>query len=115
MANIVYLDDEKCLTDIFELVFEDSAHTIMTFNHENDAITYCQHSPPDILFVDYRLESMLGDAVAHQLPHSIAVVLVTGDLKVESDFIFSHIINKPFKLDELVNVVEKLGANEHGN
>ncbi len=111
MAKIVYLDDEYNLTDIFKLFFEDTEHEVNTFTNEAEAITYCQQTPPDILVVDYRLTTMKGDEVAAQVPETISKILVTGDIKIESNYSFNAIIEKPFKLHELMVTVERV-ANE---
>ncbi|NVK24637.1 MAG: response regulator [Gammaproteobacteria bacterium] len=108
MVDIVYLDDEPDLTDIFKLFFESTSHDIQVFNDEKPAIAHCIKKPPNILFVDYRLKTMTGDEVAAQINPQVMTVLVTGDIKVESNFTFDAIIKKPFKLSELIATVEKL-------
>jgi CheY-like chemotaxis protein len=105
MSSIVYLDDERDLTEIFELLFEPTHHSVAVFNNEHEAIEFCQTSPPDVFFVDYRLEHMNGDEVAVRIAPDIKKILVTGDIKVESDFKFDAIIHKPFKLSELLQTV----------
>jgi CheY-like chemotaxis protein len=105
MSSIVYLDDERELTEIFELLFEPTHHNVAVFNDEHEAIEFCRTSPPDVFFVDYRLEQMKGDEVAARIAPEIRKILVTGDIKVESEFKFDAIINKPFKLSELLQTV----------
>jgi len=106
MATIVYLDDDIALIKLFELVFEDTQHEIVTFTKEYDCITYCTNKPPDVLFVDYRLTDLKGDEVAAQLPNTIYKILVTGEVKVTSQFFFDDTIHKPFQLMELLKAVE---------
>lgn len=108
MSHIVYLDDEISLTKLFELLFEDSLHSVTTFTDELAAIEYCQTTVPDILFVDYHLAKMKGDEVAARLPNQITKVLVTGNLEIESDYPFDKVIKKPFKLNELVEAANNL-------
>lgn len=107
MATIVYLDDDIALIKLFELVFEDTPHTVVTFTDEYEAINYCTDVPPDVLFVDYRLTDMKGDEVANQLPNSIYKILVTGELKVNTKYFFDDTIHKPFQLMELLKAVEQ--------
>lgn len=108
MSHIVYLDDEISLTKLFELLFEDSPHSVTTFTDEQAAIEYCQGTPPDILFVDYHLAKMKGDEVAAKLPNQIKKILVTGNLEIESEYPFDNVIKKPFKLNELVDAANSL-------
>lgn len=105
MSNIVYLDDESDLTNIFDLLFQQTHHNVTVFNNESDAIAFCKASPPDMFFVDYRLKYMTGDKVAAQLDPAIKKILVTGDIKTECEFKFDAVINKPFKLSELLQTV----------
>lgn len=108
MASVVYLDDEVHLTEIFLALFDSTYHTCRVFNDEFEAIAYCLQSPPDILFVDYRLQSMRGDEVALRIPEGVQKVLVTGDIQVESEYQFDSVISKPFKLVQLLNLVQQL-------
>lgn len=110
MSNIVYLDDESDLTNIFDLLFQQTHHNVTVFNSEYDAIAFCKASPPDIFFVDYRLEQMTGDKVALQLEPTIKKILVTGDIKIECEFEFDAVIKKPFKLSELLETVSQFSS-----
>lgn len=105
LSNIVYLDDEIELTNIFDLLFQQTFHNVTVFNNEHEAIAFCKASPPDMFFVDYRLEQMTGDKVAAELDPTIKTILVTGDIKIECEFKFDAVIKKPFKLSELLQTV----------
>ncbi len=111
MSTIVYLDDEIELTNIFQLFFEDSEHQVVVFHCEKDAIDYCNATPPDLLFVDYRLNTMKGDDVAAKVPSSISKVLVTGDIQIDSNYKFESIIQKPLKFNVLHSKTEQLLAS----
>lgn len=111
MSNIVYLDDEPELNEIFRLFLEDTSHHVMTFTDEQQALTYCKQTPPDILFVDYSLKTMKGDDIARQLPNSVIKILVTGNFSIDSDVVFDAIVSKPFKIAELLSVVDKFSEN----
>lgn len=108
MPNIIYLDDEVELTHIFKLFFQDSDHNVLTFTDEDAALSHCQQHCPDIVFIDYRLSNMRGDEVAVRLPKEVRKVLVTGDITVENEFLFDAIIKKPFRLAELLSIVDEL-------
>lgn len=112
MARVVYLDDEEELAEVFGLLLAQTEHSVQTFTEEIDAIGFCKASPPDILFVDFRLAHMSGDDVANMLPDSIKKVLVTGDIKIESEFKFDAIIHKPFKLAEILSIIESLCSHQ---
>lgn len=111
MSNIVYVDDEHELNEIFRLCFQDSGHQVMTFTDEQKALNYCKQTPPDILFIDYNLKNMKGDDIARELPNNIIKILVTGNFSVDSDVVFDEIISKPFKIAELLAVVDRFNGN----
>lgn len=113
MSNVVYLDDEVELTNIFQLFMEDFGFQVNVFNEEQQAISFCTKNSPEIIFIDYRLTSMKGDEVAKLLPEEAAKVLVTGDLSVETDFKFDAMVQKPFKLAEIVDTVKQLASSSH--
>lgn len=106
MANLVYIDDEVYLTDIFHSLFKDTYHELHTFNDEYEAIEHCLSNPPDILFVDYRLKRMRGDEVAQRIPKDVHIILVTGDVQIDTDYKFDGVIAKPFKLVQLLHTVD---------
>lgn len=108
MSHIVYLDDEPQLTNIFKILFSDTNHQVFTFTREEDALKHCLDTPPDIFFVDYRLEEARGDEVAIQLPKHTRKVLVTGELKVENVDMFDEVIHKPFKLEKILSAVNAI-------
>ena len=107
MAEIVYIDDEVYLTDIFQSFFEGTYHNLRVFNDEFEAIESCLKQPPDVLFIDYRLKCMRGDEVAKKISRSVYKVLVTGDVLIDFQYEFDDVITKPFKLVQLLNTVEQ--------
>lgn len=106
MADIVYVDDEVYLTDIFHSLFEGTYHRLRVFNDEFEAIESCLKSPPDVMFIDYRLNKMRGDQVAQKISESVFKILVTGDVQIDTQYEFDGVIAKPFRLVELLNAVE---------
>jgi len=111
MSNIVYVDDEHELNEIFRLCFQDSCHQVMTFTDEQKALSYCKQTPPDILFIDYNLKNIKGDDIARELPNNTIKILVTGNFSVDSVVVFDEISSKPFKIAELLAVVDRFSGN----
>ena len=105
--SIYYLDDEEALCDIFVELFETSSVRVTTFVDADLAIEACQLTPPDLIFIDFRLSNTTGDEVASILAESIPKILVTGDFsfKLKSDFV--KVTSKPFDLDEIEELIAR--------
>lgn len=111
MVSIVYLDDEVYLTDIFLCFFKEKRVDLTVFNDEFAAIEFCIANPPDILFVDFRLETLKGDEIAQRVPCHIKKVLVTGDIQIDTRYEFDALVAKPFRLAELLDTVKLLSPD----
>lgn len=105
--NIFYLDDEESLCEIFAEILGSEEINISTFTDENEAITACKKKPPDLFFIDYRLQKMTGNDVAFAVDAAIEKILVTGDLAVNCDYNFERIISKPYQFDLIANLIDE--------
>ena len=103
--NIVYLDDEADLCNLFQEAFESSAVRIKAFTDPEDAILDIEMNPPDLIFLDYRLPNTTGDIIAMRLGSSIPLVLITGDLNVSPKASFVKIFKKPYKYQEMQSFI----------
>jgi DNA-binding NtrC family response regulator len=106
--KIYYLDDEPDLCNLFKEFFESDLIEIETFSDAFEAIERCDQSPPDIMFIDYRLADTTGNLVAEVIANDIVKVLVTGELEVPSYEVFYEVIAKPFKLIDVTLIIEKI-------
>ncbi|MFY8351307.1 response regulator [Pseudoalteromonas sp. SSM20] len=111
MTSIVYVDDEQYLTDIFTHFFSGQNYQVNVFTDEFKAIEFCKNTPPDILFIDYRLAQLRGDDVARHVPEHIHKVLVSGDVHIKTKYPFDAFVEKPFKLNDLLQTIEALTHN----
>ena len=108
--KIAYIDDEAELCDLFKQAFESEQIIIKTYTQAEEAINEIQKSPPDLIFLDYRLPNTTGDAVALRLGFAIPIVLVTGDLTVLPKASFMKIFKKPFKYQEMQDFIASFVA-----
>lgn len=104
-VDVCYLDDEATLCTIFSEMLGSDEITITTFINADEAIEHCKTNPPDIFFIDYRLPETTGDQVASKVDDKIPKVLVTGDLSLNANYAFKHIIAKPYNFDEIKNII----------
>lgn len=99
--NIVYLDDEIDLCQIFEDIFTTDEVKIKAFIEPADAVSEIAINPPDLIFLDYRLQNTTGDIVAKQLGDTIPMALISGDLHIKPIESFSRIFFKPYDSVEI--------------
>ncbi len=105
--NIVYLDDELALCEIFKDSFESSSIIIKTFSDPLLAIADIKAHPPDLIFLDYRLPGTNGDVIALDLDANIPKVLITGDLSVNPSAKFLRIFKKPYRFQEMEEFINQ--------
>lgn len=110
--KVYYLDDESGLCDVFKDYMHSEEIQVETFTETLAAISFVLKSPPDIMFIDYRLADNTGDCVAKLLPNEIFKVLVTGELNPPSSDVFYEVVPKPYRLDELKRIIDKILVEE---
>jgi two-component system LytT family response regulator len=103
--NIVYLDDEPELCEMFLDFFTSVNVSIKTFTDPQTAIDSINANPPDLIFLDYRLPNTNGDQVALKLSKSIPKVLVTGDITINTEYSFLKVFPKPYKHEEMESFI----------
>ncbi len=106
LLNVVYIDDEPQLCYIFKRIFSSDTVHISTYTGHAEALAAIEQSPPDLIFLDYRLEAINGDEVARMISPGIPIILVTGELSTKSTFPFLQIITKPVNLDRIQKILD---------
>ncbi|WP_448565268.1 response regulator [Thalassotalea ganghwensis] len=110
--NVVYLDDEQDLCEIFYEFLSNDETVVKTFTIPEDAINAINDTPPDLFFIDYRLPATTGDDVAKAVDKSIPKVLVTGDLSVQTDYMFDQKVAKPYQFSDIQQLIEHFRAKK---
>lgn len=107
MQKLVYfLDDEAEFGSLFKACFEDQQVKVEVFNLPADFFSACEKISPDVAFLDYRLPDTLGDEVARKIDKKIKKVLITGELQIKTSYPFEYIVFKPYKLQEIRDILE---------
>jgi DNA-binding NtrC family response regulator len=109
--KIFYLDDETDLLEMFSDTFSSSERVIATFCDPKTAIAAIRQTPPDILFIDYRLPNYTGDQIAQMLDPKIPKVLISGDMQVKCSYNFVAVFEKPYKASKIEEILAKLAKN----
>jgi DNA-binding NtrC family response regulator len=99
--NIVYLDDEEDITDLFLTFISANDRKVEVFNDHHQVLEYLKNHTPDIFFTDYRLSGINGDQVSSMLDPKLPKVLITGDSDLATKSQFVKIFPKPIAWDEI--------------
>ena len=109
--NIVYIDDEEELCEVFSEIFSSDEIKINAFTRPEEGIDYIQQNPPDLIVLDYRLPGTTGDEIALKLDPSIPKILSTGEMQVKTKYEFYKVIFKPYKIPDVMGVLDECAAN----
>lgn len=108
LRKVYFLDDEPDICTMFADNFAAPSISIRTFTDPKEAILAARAEPPSLFFVDFRLPGTTGDEVAEQLDPAIPVVLLSGDLDVETKASFVRKLSKaPFPWREVEALLAK--------
>lgn len=105
--NVVYIDDEELLCQMFKEYLHSAEINITVFTDEEIAIAHCNKSNPELIFIDYRLKKLNGADVAKVIIGDSIKILITGELNVIMDPCFDHKIEKPYRLAEIKKIIIK--------
>lgn len=106
--NVVYIDDEKELLEIFTDFFSSEDVLVKTFSNSTKGLDYINENPVDIVFLDFRMPGANGDLVASNISKDIPIVLMTGDQSFELSYKFHKILEKPFDEDDIISIFNDL-------
>lgn len=111
--KIIYIDDESALCENFKDLHSSSEVEIETFTNTETAIEAIRQSPPDLLFIDFRLPGTTGEQVASVLNLDIPIVLITGELEIKATYPFHSIIQKSVDYEQVSKTIESILKQQH--
>jgi DNA-binding NtrC family response regulator len=106
--KIYFVDDELDLLSLYKELFEQNGIEVVTFDSPKLALHQIANSPPDVLFLDYRMIGMTCDDLALQVDPKIPKILLTGDLNAEVKNKYFRIIKKPFEDQEIWDAINSI-------
>jgi DNA-binding response OmpR family regulator len=105
--KIYYVDDEPALLEMFVDTFSSPDLEITVFEDPKKAIAAIKASPPDLLFLDFRLPNTTGDKLALSIDPNIPKALISGDLSIKCEAKFDAYFEKPYKSSDVEAFIRK--------
>lgn len=105
--KVYYIDDEPDLCEIFEDLFATKDIVIETFTDPLKLLETTLLSPPDIIFMDYRMPVMNGVELAKKMPIDLKKYLISGESSLSPDYPFHGILYKPFDIVFIKDLLSK--------
>lgn len=105
---VVYVDDERSLCRVFEMILGARGVPIVTFTDATEAVAYLTANAVAIVFCDYRMPKLSGLDVLAQMGQSVPFYLVSGDLDAAGCANVAGVtgvLAKPFRAEALIALV----------
>lgn len=107
MITIFFLDDEPELCELYEDIFSSDRVIVKAFSDSTELIAQVKIKHPDLIFLDYRMPGLRGDAVAKILPDEIPKYMITGEANPQVDYPFVKILLKPPSIEEIFSIIDQ--------
>ena len=106
--NIVYIDDEVDLCDLFAQIFATEEISITTFNDPDKAVGYINSNDIDLIFIDYRLPNTTGDDIAFKIKSKATKYIITGELEFIPKSDVKGVLNKPIDIAKINQIIASI-------
>jgi CheY-like chemotaxis protein len=113
MINVVFVDDEIDLCELYEEYFSNSEVFVKSFTDLDTAEKYIYSNPVSIIFIDYRMPKLNGAVFRRKLPADISCYLVTGEFLQEIPEGFVDMVEKPLQPEIFEAILKKHGSAFH--
>ncbi|MCD6422814.1 MAG: response regulator [Elusimicrobia bacterium] len=113
MEKILIIDDEPDVVEVLKLALEGEGFEVEKAFSGKEGIEKFEAFKPDLVVLDILMEDIDGINVRKQLPESAKVIVISACDKKTKEAIEKEIkcekwLEKPFKIQELVEEVKKL-------
>ncbi len=119
MKTILIVDDEPAILDVLGAVLEDEEYKVDKASNGQEGLKYLETKVPDLIICDIMMPVMDGREMcrrlnAHPRYSRIPLILMSaaGRAIAGVDCHYSAILAKPFELDEVLSIVERLVNGE---
>ena len=114
--RILIVEDDEDVRSAFRVALSLAGHEVVEAGDGLEALRIIDHSPPDLVVLDFMLPHVGGDVVsqelaAHVFTSNIPVVMVTGSGRDLSQYNVACVLRKPVAPEDLVRTVDHCLAN----
>jgi len=115
MKHIILADDDPAMRDVFQIIFQRSGYAVTIYTN-GEVLMKNEFESPDLFILDKQLSGVDGFDVcrylkSQELTKNIPVLITSASPYVAEAAIKAGadgFIEKPFKMKELINLVEKI-------
>ena len=113
MAQILVIDDQSDILDILRTILLELGHRVKVARDGQEGIELLQNGHGfDLVITDICMPRMDGNQVAECIRGSgksdIPIVAISGYSKEIDESLFDFLVWKPFGIETIVNLIEKL-------
>lgn len=116
MENVLVIDDEKAILNMFPLFLSFYGYTVLTAENGEQGLEIFREQRPPVVFLDIKMPGMDGREVLKQIKEidpETEVIIMTGhgDKELAKEILNLHAddyINKPFQKDSLDEALKRL-------
>lgn len=119
--SILIVDDDIDLLEGMQLIFEDEGWTVFTHNGQSDIMSFVRQHDVDVVVLDVFLPRDNGNDIALQVrqetrSQKIILISAAGQLnRLSATADVDAYLQKPFRLENLVELAEKVLHSDSGN
>lgn len=107
MFDIVFVDDEEYLCDLYEEMFTNEERNVICFTDVDEAQKYLNENTVSIVFLDFRMPKMNGNELRQTFSEGIPTFLLTGEFITQEVQGFIDILQKPMAYDLMDSLINK--------
>lgn len=113
--KILIIDDDVAILEVMKIILEDKGYHVITTPTGDNIEEKVQDLSPNIILLDFWLAGIDGHYIAKQLKSKVStkhipVIMVSANhdpKKIAIEVGADDFLEKPFDIDDLVNIVEK--------
>ena len=116
MCTILVIDDEKIILELMEKILTEYGHDVETAECGKKGLQLFEKNRYDLVITDINMPDLNGFRVAQHIRKSdrfnMPIVCVTGEMEIKQSGLFNFIIKKPFHIQDVINVVDRLAKKD---
>lgn len=121
MGKILLVDDERSVLEPYEGVLKSKGHMVTVAHDGYEAIELYREQKPDVVIMDVLMPRLDGVEAIELLKHEFPgakIIAMSGGWMQQKEFFLNEARNrgaveaiaKPFRIDELLEIIDKLIA-----